>query len=39
MAIAHGLENICEIKPKEKKAKATKSPKKGSVISQLNFEE
>jgi hypothetical protein len=39
MAIAHGLENICEIKPKEKKAKATKPAKKGSVNPQLNFEE
>ena len=39
MAIAHGLENICEIKPKEKKAKTTKPAKKGSVNPQLNFEE
>jgi len=39
MAIAHGLENICEIKPKEIKAKATKTAKKGSVNPQLNFEE
>jgi len=38
MAIAHGLENICEVKPKEKKAKATKPAKKGSVNPQLNFE-
>jgi hypothetical protein len=39
MAIAHGLENICDIKPKEKKAKTTKPAKKGSVNPQLNFEE
>lgn len=39
MAMAHGLESICEIKPKEKKAKATKPAKKGSVNPQLNFEE
>lgn len=38
MAIAHGLENICEIKPKEKKAKAIKTPKKGNINPQLNFE-
>jgi hypothetical protein len=39
MAIAHGLENICEIKPKEKKAKPTKPAKKGGLNPQLNFEE
>jgi hypothetical protein len=27
MAIAHGLEKICEIKPKEKKTRAKKEPK------------
>ena len=39
MAIAHGLENICEIKSKEKKAKAIKPAKKDNVNPQLNFEE
>lgn len=39
MAIAHGLEEFCEIKPKEKKVKAVKAPKKKKADPQLNFEE
>jgi len=39
MAIAHGLEEICEIKPKERKVKAEITPKKSNANPQLNFEE
>jgi len=39
IAIAHGLENICEINPKGKKPTANKTPKKGNVNPQLNFDE
>lgn len=39
IAIAHGLEEICEIKPKEKKVKAEITPKKRNANPQLNFEE
>ncbi len=39
MAIAHGIEDICDVKPKEKKAKAVKAPKKSKTKPELNFEE
>ena len=39
MAIAHGIENICEVKPKEKKEKAAKVNKKINPINELNFGE
>lgn len=38
MAIAHGLESICEIKPKEKKVKVKKEPKEIKTDLKLNFE-
>jgi hypothetical protein len=38
MAIAHGLENICENKPKEKKAKEKKEPKETKKNLKLNLE-
>jgi DNA-binding Lrp family transcriptional regulator len=38
MAIAHGLEDICEVKPKETKAKAKKAPAETKVNPQLNLE-
>jgi hypothetical protein len=39
MAIAHGIENICEVKPKEKKEKVEKVAKKSNPINELNFGE
>jgi len=39
MAIAHGIENICEVKPKEKKEKVVKVGKKSNPINELNFGE
>jgi len=39
MAIAHGLEDICEIKPKEPKAKKKREPKKVTGSHTINFEE
>lgn len=39
MAIAHGLENICEVKLKEKKEKTVKVAKKSILINELNFGE
>ncbi len=38
MAIAHGLENICENKPKEKKEKIKKLPKEVKKTLKLKFE-
>ena len=38
MAIAHGLESICEIKPKEKKVKAIKEPKAIKKDLKINFD-
>lgn len=38
MAIAHGLEDICEIKPKEKKVKIKKEPKEIKTDLKINFE-
>ena len=38
MAIAHGLENICENKPKEKKEKVKKVPKETKKNLKLNLE-
>jgi hypothetical protein len=35
MAIAHGLEGICEIKPKEKKAKKAAKPQKNATQQKL----
>ncbi len=39
MAIAHGLEDICDVKPKEKKMKAAKSPLKVKDFKQLRIDE
>ena len=39
MAIAHGLEHNCEVKPKEKKEKVVKIAKKINTINELNFGE
>lgn len=39
MAIAHGIENICEVKPKEKKEKVNKVTKNSNPINELNFGE
>jgi hypothetical protein len=39
MAIAHGLEHYCEVKPKEKKEKVVKVTKKSNPINELNFGE
>jgi hypothetical protein len=39
MAIAHGIENICEVKPKEKREKAVKVAKKTNTVNELNFGE
>jgi hypothetical protein len=38
MAIAHGFENICENKPKEKMAKVKKAPKEITKKLKLNLE-
>ena len=39
MAIAHGIENICEVKLKEKREKAVKVAKKTNTSNELNFGE
>ncbi len=39
MAIAHGLEDICEVKPKEPKTKKKREPKKVKGSHTINFEE
>ena len=38
MAIAHGLEDICEIKPKEKKVKIKKEPREIKTDLKINFD-
>jgi hypothetical protein len=38
MAIAHGLENICEVKPKEKKEKIVKAKANKNNMNVLNFD-
>ena len=39
LAIAHGLEDICDVKPKEKKSKSNKSALKSKDFKQLRIDE